>query len=405
MPKIRPMSRAPARRPAVAERPGVVLTGGDFQALGAMRILARKGVPVVLLDSEACIARYSRYRHRFFRSPRLRDTEEYLDFLVQLARGHGLRGWVLLPNSDEAVFLLSKNRTLLQQYYRVPTPGWEVIENVYVKQKTYRIAEQNGIPAPRTRSPKNLDELLAIDLPYPLVIKPSIRDHLYSKLRVKAFRIGDRRQLVETFRKVSSLIDPSEILVQELIPGGARNLYSFCPFYKDGRVVAGIAARRARQHPMDFGHASTYAELVDIPEMRRAAEKFLGLIRYYGIGEVEFMQDPRDGLFKLIEVNPRIWGWHTLAAEAGVDLVYYLYQDAIGEQFEAREPASHAKWVRMITDVPTVFLEIMKGRMKVRDYLQSMKGKKRHAVLDLADPLPSIAEVLMIPYLWIKRGF
>ena len=42
---------------------------------------------------------------------------------------------------------------------------------------------------------------------------------------------------------------------------------------------------------MDFGHASTFAEIVDIPEIKEISEKFLNLIGYYGIGEVEFMQD------------------------------------------------------------------------------------------------------------------
>ena len=88
------------------------------------------------------------------------------------------------------------------------------------------------------------------------------------------------------------------------------------------KIVTGIMARRARQHPMDFGHASTFAELVKIPEIQQIAEKFLSLIDYYGICEVEFIQDPRDGKYKLIEVNPRVWGWHTLAIAAGVDLPY-----------------------------------------------------------------------------------
>ncbi len=397
--------RRAAGRPAVHGGIGAILTGGDFQALGALRTLARKGIPVAVLDSDACIARYSRYCRRFFRSPRLVDGEAYLDFLEALARRHGLQEWVLLPNSDEAVYLISRNRDRLRKTFRVPTPGWEIIENVYVKQKTYEIAERNGIPAPRTRTPGSLEGALAIDLPFPLVIKPSIRDHLYSQVRVKAYRVNDRRQLEQTYRAVSARIDPSEILVQELIPGGPHNLYSFCPFYKDGQVVASIMARRARQHPMDFGHASTYAEIVDIPEMRAWAEKFLGLIGYYGIGEVEFMQDPRDGQFKLIEVNPRVWGWHTLAIAAGVDLVYYLYQDALGEKIEPGRPVAGVKWVRMITDLPTVFLEVASRRMRLGDYLASMKGKKVDAVLSLSDPLPALAELALVPYLWIRRGF
>ena len=156
---------------------------------------------------------------------------------------------------------------------------------------------------------------------------------------------------------------------------------------------------------MEFGHASTFAELVDIPELQQIAEKFLRLINYFGIAEVEFMLDPRDNHYKLLEVNPRVWGWHTIAIAAGVDLPYLLYQDMVGQNMEIKHPSKHMKWVRLITDIPTVLLEIAKGKMRIRDYISSMKGKKEFAVFALDDPLPFFAEIVMFPYLWIKRGF
>jgi predicted ATP-grasp superfamily ATP-dependent carboligase len=202
-----------------------------------------------------------------------------------------------------------------------------------------------------------------------------------------------------------AFIDPSEVLVQDFIPGGPKNLYSFCPFFKEGKVITSVMARRTRQHPMDFGHASTFAECVDIPRMRELGEKFLRLIGFYGIAEVEFMADPRDKEFKLIEVNPRLWGWHTLAIAAGVDLPYLLYRDMIGGEVEMQMPSRSIKWIRLITDIPTVFLELIRGKMTVSDYVKSMKGKKEFAVLSSDDPLPFIAEIAMLPYLWMKRGF
>jgi predicted ATP-grasp superfamily ATP-dependent carboligase len=115
--------------------------------------------------------------------------------------------------------------------------------------------------------------------------------------------------------------------------------------------------------------------------------------------------DPRDGKYKLIEVNPRVWGWHTLAIAAGINLPYLLYQDMIGEKIEVPTSCKQVKWVRLTTDIPTVFLEIVKGKMKIRDYIASMRGKKTDAVLSLKDPLPFLAEIALIPYLWVKRGF
>ena len=204
---------------------------------------------------------------------------------------------------------------------------------------------------------------------------------------------------------MSKIIDPSEILIQEFIAGGPKHLYSFCPFFKDGEIITSIMARRSRQHPMDFGHASTYAELVDISEMKEHAKKFLNLIGYYGIGEVEFMHDPKDESYKLIELNPRIWGWHSLAIAAGVDLPYLLYKDMTGEKIEPPTKLRNVKWVRLVTDLPTVITEILKKNMKLSDYINSMKGEKEFAVFCKDDPIPFFVEIAMVPYLWIKRGF
>ncbi|NIO21785.1 MAG: ATP-grasp domain-containing protein [Candidatus Aenigmarchaeota archaeon] len=389
----------------MSEKIGAIITGGDFQGLGVLRTLAKKGIPIIVLDSDHCISRYSRFKKKFFKSPHPSENQSYLKFLVDLAREQRINGWVVFPNSDEAVFVLSKHKDVLGKFYRIPTPPWQVIKNVYVKKETYEVAEKHGIPIPKTYYPTTLEELAELDLQFPIVIKPSIRDHFYNKVKIKAFRIANREELIKTFRWICSYIDPSEVLVQEFIPGGPDHLYSFCPFFKNGKTVMSIMARRSRQHPMDFGHASTFAELVDIPEIQRISEKFLRLIDFYGIAEVEFMQDPRNGEYKLIEVNPRVWGWHSLAIGAGVDFPYLLYQDMIGEKVEVRPPANNIKWVRLTTDIPTVFLEVMRGRMKISDYLVTMKGKKQFAVLSLDDPLPFFAEIAMIPYLWAKRGF
>lgn len=370
-----------------------------------LRTLARKGIPIILLDHEFCVSKYSKFNKRFYRSPNPSNTKPYVNFLIELAKKENIRGWIIFPNSDPAVYALSRYKEILEDYYRIPTPCWEVIQNVYIKKETYRVAEKNGISIPKLYEHNGLEQLIALNPQYPLVIKPSIRDHFYSITKIKAFRINNKEELIKTYKRVRAIIDPAEILVQDFIPGGPKNLYSFCPFFKNGKVITGVAGRRARQHPMDFGHASTFVELVDLPELKGISEKFLGLINFYGIAEVEFMKDPRDNRYKLIEVNPRVWGWHTLAIAAGLDLPHILYQDAVGKGIKVPLTLKKVKWVRLVTDIPTVLSEIMKGNMKIGDYVASMKGKKEDAVLSLKDPFPFLAEIALLPYLWKKRGF
>lgn len=384
---------------------GAVITGGDFLGLGVLRTLRKKGIPAILLDHEQSISKYSRFNIKHFKSPRPSETEEYVNFLIQLAKREGIQGWIIFPHSDEAVFVLSRHKEILENYYRIPTPSWAIIRNVYIKRETYKIAGKNGIVIPKLYDVNSLEQLMEANLQYPLIIKPSISHRFYSKTRTKAIRINNKKELIKTYKRVSGIIDPSEILVQDFIPGGPKNLYSFCPFFKDGKVIAGITGRRARQRPMDFGQASTYVELVDIPELRSISEKLLGLINYYGIAEVEFMYDPRDYRYKLLEVNPRVWAWHALAIAAGVDLPYLLYRDMAGEKAEIPTSIKQVKWVRLITDIPTAFSEIIKGNMKIYDYIASMKGKKKDAVLSIMDPLPFLAEIVLILYRRIKKAF
>ena len=49
---------------------------------------------------------------------------------------------------------------------------------------------------------------------------------------------------------------------------------------------------------------------------------------------VEFKVDPRDGIPKLMEVNPRFWGSLQLAIVSGVDFPYLILKMARRESFE-----------------------------------------------------------------------
>lgn len=389
----------------MSNKPGVVLTGGDFQGLAALRALFLKDIPVVIVDHDHCISRYSRCKHRFFHAPSPADTEAYCQFLIDLAARENLHEWVLIPNSDEVVYALSTHRSKLEECYRVATPVWDVIKNIYIKKNSYQLAKSIGIDIPVSFFPANIDELMELEIPFPAVIKPSIRDHLYQKERIKAYCVNNREELEKTYRHVCQLIDPSEIVVQDMIPGGANVLYSFCPFFKNGEVITSITAKRSRQHPMTFGHASTFAELVSIPELKQAAIKFLRATGYYGLCEVEFMFDKRDNTYKFLEINPRIWGWHSLAIAAGANLPHLLYSDMTGLPMETCSPVDTLKWVRLTTDIPTVIGELLNGRMCLKDYFNSMKGNKTYAVFSKHDPAPFFAELFLLPYLALKRGF
>jgi len=384
---------------------GAIIIGGHFQGLGVIRSLAKYGIETIVLDHQPNLSRFSKYIRNYYKSPDPLNREQLLAFLIDLATKKSLKGWVIYPTDDETVYFLSKEYKKLSKYFSLITPPWQSTKFAYNKKLSYQLAEKIGIPIPKTYYPSDLKDLKGMDIMFPIVIKPAVMRTFFKQTKKKVFRARNRAELENYYQIASSIIKPDEILIQEEIPEVAKNLYSFCPFFKNKRVIARIVAQRIRQHPMDFGQASTYAQTVDIPELEKIGTRFLSEIDFYGLCEVEFIQDPRDRIFKFLEVNPRIWGWHTLAQKAGVNLPYIAMQDSNQHEITQIGFIKDVKWFRLVTDVPTVMSEILKGRMKIGDYLNSLKGEKEFAVFSLNDPLPFLGELLLLPYLSIKRGF
>lgn len=383
---------------------GAVILGGDFQGLGIARNLSQHGVPVAILDHNFCIGRFSRCTTRYFRSPPLADPESLVQFLLRLGEKE-FRRWVLFPTSDAAVKILAVNRDALLPYYLVPTPPWEITQYAYDKRLTHRLATDAGIAVPKTLFPSCRAELDSMAMDFPVILKPSVIANFFPIAQKKALRANNRKELIERYDYMASIIDPSEIMIQELIEGGPKNLYSFCSLFADGEVKAKIMARRLRQHPMDFGSATTFAVTCDIPLLQEMATRFLQKMRYEGLSEVEFMFDEKEYRFKLLEMNARTWGWHTLGAKAGVNFSLLLFRHLHNQEVRVDSFESGVKWVRELTDIPTALKEFARRRLRIGDYLKSIKGRKELAVFSGSDPLPFLAELFLAPVMWYRREF
>ena len=101
------------------------------------------------------------------------------------------------------------------------------------------------------------------------------------------------------------------------------------------------------------------------------------------------MRDPRDGTYRLLDVNARTWGYHTLGRRAGVDFPYLLFQDQTGQRpgrpghAQARPGVS---WVRLVTDVPNAVRDLRAGTLRPGGYLRSLLTADTEAVFSVSDP-------------------
>ena len=175
-------------------------------------------------------------------------------------------------------------------------------------------------------------------------------------------------------------------------------------FCKDGAVVAAMTARRTRQYPADYGVSSTFVEAVPVPGLLEPAQRLIRRLRLSGMVELEFKHDGRDGENKLLDINVRPWGWHTLCLACGLDFPYMQYRDGVGQPLDAASVHYGPRWRRLITDVPAALQEIRARVLTPAGYLRSLPGKTVPSVLDPRDPLPVVGDLAVALWRSLKTG-
>jgi D-aspartate ligase len=384
--------------------PGALVIGGDYQGLGIARSLGRLGIRVTILDDKVSISQSSRYVQQSLRVPTLRSSKDTIDALYDAARCCDLEGWVLFPTREETVAAVAQNRDTLARIFRVPTPSWETVQIAWDKRQTYQVAERLGIDVPRCWFPRSEADLAEITFDGPVIIKPAIKEHFFYATGAKAWRADSPAELLTKYRQAKAIVPAEEVIVQELVPGDGDQQLAYCAFVKDGEPVGSMTVVRRRQHPSDFGRASTFVETVDLPELEAPSLRLLREMGYYGLVELEFKRDERDGVVKLLDVNARTWGYHGLGAAAGVDFPALLHRDQTGLPVQPCRARAGVRWVRLATDVPNAVRDIGRRQLRARDYLRSLRGIDVGAVWAADDRKPAFAELGILPYLALRGG-
>jgi len=380
---------------------GAIVIGGDYRALGVVRSLGRRGIPVWVATNEHLVATCSRYTKRRLHWPRGREKQ--LEFLLALCKQRDLDGWALIPSDDAAAAFLSRHHCTLTAHFRMTTPPWDVMKWCYDKRLTYRLADQLGVHQPRTFVPRGRDDLARLDLPFPVVLKPAFKENVNRFTQEKAWRAGNRQTLLSVYDQACKLVDPGIIMVQELIPGGGEEQVSYAALCVEGHPVASMTARRARQYPIDFGRASSFVESIAVPEIEEPSRRLLNAIRFTGLVEVEYKRNPCGGSYQLLDINPRVWGWHTLGARVGLDFPHLLWRAIHQESLPEVRGHSGVRWVRLLTDLPAGAIEIQRRLLSVGRYIKSFRCPIEFAIFAVDDPLPALLDIPLLAWIAWRR--
>lgn len=227
------------------ERPPAVIMGLSLTALGVIRSLGRKKIPVIGLDyQEGQIASYSKFCRTLLCCPDPEKTSsELLTFMRGLANKFQNKA-VLIPTNDEFVLFVSRNREQLSMDFNFILTSSDVIETLNDKKKINQIAEENNIPVPRTFFLKEIVDLDTITkiIDYPCVIKPAY-GYLYKYLKFKAIMVNNTTELMENYRKLHQY--SNNMLIQEFVSGRDDEQYSLGAYFNaDYEPIAIFTAKK-----------------------------------------------------------------------------------------------------------------------------------------------------------------
>jgi D-aspartate ligase len=277
--------------------------------------------------------------------------------------------------------------------YRLVTPPWDTLRWAHDKRLAYQVAGELRISTPKTWYPASEADLARMHISFPAIVKPAVSIRMQYAMGRKALEAHDRDALLHQYRAAGAVIGPDPLMIQEVIPGDGRTQYSVGAFCDQGSLVTAMTARRTRQFPFDYGVSSTFVEALEIPGLVEVSERLLHRLRLSGMVEVEFMHDPRDQRDKLLDINVRPWGWHSLAIACGLDLPYMQYRQALGRPVDRPQPRYGYRWRRLITDIPAGLQEIRHRRTSPAAYLRSLLRPAVPSVFDWGDPLPAIGDL------------
>jgi D-aspartate ligase len=385
-----------------ADLPGVVIIEGHVQGLANTRALGRAGIPVFVVSEYNCLAHYSRFSKKFFRCPDYLSAE-FIDFLINLASIEGIRNWVLLPSNDHAVYNISLHSERLKDYFRIISPGPEILESIYNKELLIKLCLSIDVPVPLTWFPVNPEIIKHSEFRYPLLIKGKNGLSFYKSTGKKAFLINDKTNLIDVLDSITEYTPFSNIYLQNLLPFEKNKPVSLTAFSVNGEIRSYWMGIKIREHPLNFGTA-TYSRSIYKPELIPLAAKLLKKLAFTGVCEIEFLLDSRDLEYKLIEINARTWLWVDMAVKSGINypLMVYNFLNNIDCDYSLSD-RDDLEWMHYLTDIPYSLLGIMRRHYSIGEVIKSYRKLPIPAVLDFSDILPSFAEIALLPFLILKR--
>ena len=361
----------------------LIMDGLQKNTLAAIRTLGREKYYIGVISNYQkllTLGFYSKYcKEKYVINANAEDTDKYADEVLDLIKNADFD--VLLPVSLKSYLAASKYKERFKKVINVVVPDWGKMQIAYNKDKTMEFAANIGIPIPKTQLLQDKSNLNEIEK-YPIVIKSSDSAGGFVKY------CNDPEELEVNFRILESR-SKTNIIAQEYIKGFGCGFYGV---YDRGKLIAHFLHKRLKEFPITGG-PSAVAESYFDEKLLSYGKRLCDALEWHGPIMAEFKYDMEDDEYKLIELNPKLWGSLDLTIEAGVNVPEMLVNLALGKKMENVNSYNYIKYKWMFPDEFRVLISEFSFK-NLKDFFRRDKNIKTNFYLN--DPLPTIIQVARV---------
>jgi predicted ATP-grasp superfamily ATP-dependent carboligase len=269
----------------------------------------------------------SRYCQRRLVLPDLvTDPGKFAAGVLDFVRAHSPR--VVLPTGDATISVLLPYREQLAELGCVlALASAEALAIANDKDRTLAVAEELGLPQPRSIRIRTLDDLAgaADEFGFPFVLKPTVSWTSQTTARIVPVDVIVKDEAAQVAGRMMAA--GAGVLAQEWVPGRREGVTLFIV----GDEVLSSCGHIAFRTTPPLGGASVVRESIRAPgDTLTAAVALARHIGLQGPCEVEFRRDAA-GRPLLMEINARLAGTIENAVQSGIDLPLMVWHWATGQ--------------------------------------------------------------------------
>ena len=267
--------------------------------------------------------------------PNLEEDAVFCDTLIRFAARYPGKELLLVPCGDNYIKLLVRNQEALRPYYRFECIGEDLLMRLSMKESFYQVCTEHGFAFPKTATcTKENYRDIALPFDFPVIVKPS-NSVAYWNCRFphkkKVFVAENQAEFSAILTAIygSSYQDP--LIIQEYIPGDDSNMRvmnCYCGSDRRVRLIALGHALLEEHSPEGIG---SYAAIITAHDeaLSQRMRAFLEAVGYVGFANFDMKLDPRDGQYKLFEMNLRQGRSSYYVTAAGYNLAKWLVEDVL----------------------------------------------------------------------------